>query len=46
MSLIKEMVVYERFHSQGFHRGNFGILVRWSLREGGHLGGLVTPVRL
>ena len=41
MSLIKEVVVYERFYLQGFHRGNFGILVRWSLREGGHLEGLV-----
>ena len=40
MSLIKEVVVYERFYLQGFHSGNFGILVRWSLREGGHLEGL------
>ena len=46
ISLIKEVVVYERFHLQGFRRGNFGILVRWLLREGGHLEGLVAPVRL
>ena len=41
MSLIKEVVAYERFYLQGFHSGNFGILVRWSLREGGHLEGPV-----
>ena len=45
-SLMKEVVVYDSFHLQGFHKGNFGILVRWSLREGGHVDGLVAPVRL